>query len=313
MFLFICMTNLQLLIAKAIIEKERLDNVELLFIGDAGNIKNVCYLNKIKPLCQHVSLEANAKKTSTFKTLKRTLYAKKIMMSYKKKYDVVFFANFHVPLIHHILSMVSFNELRTFDDGTNNINKKSVMYRDSSVSFTSKHFRRLMGRKYHKEDILKLDRIHYTLFPEKPNIIEKKEAITLICYNSENSGTNTVKKVLLGTVYSDAIDNKHGVVSLIQKVQSFIDARKIDYYIPHPRELLYQFNNVENINSELIAEDIILGFLMQGFRLELYGFNTTAQINLSNISFIENYNLKSPLLKECFNHHLGFNFSDVEL
>ena len=37
MFLFICMTNLQLLIAKAIIEKERLNNVDLLFIGDAGN------------------------------------------------------------------------------------------------------------------------------------------------------------------------------------------------------------------------------------------------------------------------------------
>ncbi|HAU4369646.1 TPA: UDP-glucose--glucosyl LPS a 1, 2-glucosyltransferase, partial [Citrobacter amalonaticus] len=160
MFLFICMTNLQLLIAKAIIEKERLNNVDLLFIGDAGNGKNVCYLNKIKPLCQHVSLEANVKKTSTFKTLKRTLYAKKIMMSYKKKYDVVFFANFHVPLIHHILSVISFDEIRTFDDGTNNINKKSVMYQDSSVPFSSKCFRRLMGRKYHKEDILKLDRVH---------------------------------------------------------------------------------------------------------------------------------------------------------
>ncbi|MFV9298185.1 hypothetical protein, partial [Citrobacter amalonaticus] len=35
--------------------------------------------------------------------------------------------------------------------------------------------------------------------------------------------------------------------------------------------------------------------------------------SLSNISFIENYNLKSPLLKECFNHHLGFSFNDVEL
>lgn len=313
MFLFICMTNLQLLIAKAIIEKERLNNVDLLFIGDAGNGKNVCYLNKIKPLCQHVSLEANVKKTSTFKTLKRTLYAKKIMMSYKKKYDVVFFANFHVPLIHHILSVISFDEIRTFDDGTNNINKKSVMYQDSSVPFSSKCFRRLMGRKYHKEDILKLDRVHYILFPEKPNIIEKKEAITLICYNSVASGTSITKKILLGTVYSDAIDKKHEVLSLIQKVQCFIDDRKIDYYIPHPRELSYQFDNVENINSELIAEDIILEFLKQGLRLELYGFNTTAQINLSNISVIENYNLKSPLLKECFNHHLGFSFNDVEL
>ncbi|AST77681.1 TPA: UDP-glucose--glucosyl LPS a 1, 2-glucosyltransferase [Citrobacter farmeri] len=313
MFLFICMTNLQLLIAKAIIEKEGLNNVELLFIGDAGNGKNLCYLNKIKPFCQHVSIEGNAKKTSILKTLKRTLYAKKIMMSYNKRYDIVFFANFHVPLIHHILSVISFNEIRTFDDGTNNINKESVMYLDSTVSFTAKHFRKLMGRKYHKEDVLNLDKIHYTLFPEKSNIIEKKETITLICYNSENSGTGVVKKILLGTVYSDAIDKKNEVVSLIHKVQSFIDTRKIDYYIPHPREMSHRFDNVENINSELIAEDIILLFLKQGLRLELYGFNTTTQINLSNISSIENYNLKSPLLKQCFNHHLGFDFNDVEL
>lgn len=45
MFLFICMTNLQLLIAKAIIEKEQLNNVDLLFIGDVGNEKK-CLLFK---------------------------------------------------------------------------------------------------------------------------------------------------------------------------------------------------------------------------------------------------------------------------
>lgn len=313
MFLFICMTNLQLLIAKAIIEKERLNNVDLLFIGDVKNGKNIYYINKIKPLCQHVSLEACAKKTSICKTLKRTLYAKKIMTPYKKKYDVVFFANFHVPLIHHILSVISFNEIRTFDDGTNNINKKSMMYQDSPVKPLSKNIRRLLGRKYHKKDILKFDKKHYTLFPGKSNIIERTEAIKLIDYNSETSGSHVVKRVLLGTVYSDAINKNNKVDELIQKIQNFINSRKIDIYIPHPRELSYKFDNVENINSQLIAEDILLNLLQQGFRLELYGFNTTVQINLENIACVENYNIKSSLLKECFNHHLGFDFNNIEL
>lgn len=47
MFLFICMTNLQLLIARSIIEKERLKKVDVLFIGDVDNVKNQYYLKKI--------------------------------------------------------------------------------------------------------------------------------------------------------------------------------------------------------------------------------------------------------------------------
>ncbi|EDN2226348.1 UDP-glucose--glucosyl LPS a 1, 2-glucosyltransferase, partial [Salmonella enterica] len=43
MFLFICMTNLQLLIARSIIEKERLKKVDVLFIGDVDNVKNQYY------------------------------------------------------------------------------------------------------------------------------------------------------------------------------------------------------------------------------------------------------------------------------
>lgn len=46
MFLFICMTNLQLLIARSIIEKEQLKKVDVLFIGDVNNVKNQYYLKK---------------------------------------------------------------------------------------------------------------------------------------------------------------------------------------------------------------------------------------------------------------------------
>lgn len=46
MFLFICMTNLQLLIARSIIEKEQLNKVDVLFIGDVDNVKNQYYLKK---------------------------------------------------------------------------------------------------------------------------------------------------------------------------------------------------------------------------------------------------------------------------
>lgn len=55
MFLFICMTNLQLLIARSIIEKEQLKSVDVLFIGDVDNVKNQYYLKNptIMPVLKH--------------------------------------------------------------------------------------------------------------------------------------------------------------------------------------------------------------------------------------------------------------------
>lgn len=77
MFLFICMTNLQLLIARSIIEKEQLKSVDVLFIGDVDNVKNQYYLKKIQPLCRYSSIVSQVSKFSAFKTIHRTRYAKK--------------------------------------------------------------------------------------------------------------------------------------------------------------------------------------------------------------------------------------------
>ncbi|WP_255300695.1 glycosyltransferase family 52 [Escherichia fergusonii] len=307
------MTNLQLLIAKAIIEKEQLQNVDLLFIGDDCNKKNLFYLNKLRTHFRKISIRAPASKTSTFKTLNRTRYAKKIIETYSDNYRIVFFANFHAPLIHHILSHLKFRDIKTFDDGTNNINKKSVMYDNKPIKITSKLLRRIMGRKYHKEDILKLIKKHYSLFPNKSNIIDNTEYIALYKTNNNFLPNGETKKVLLGTVYSDAIKKGVDKQAFLRKIQEFIDFNKIDIYIPHPRESVHTFKNILTIDSVLIAEDILINYLEKGYFLKLYGFNTTVQFNLSNITAVENYNIKSSLLKDSFNNYLGFDFKLVEL
>lgn len=230
MFLFICMTNLHLLIARSIIEKEQLKSVDVLFIGDVDNVKNQYYLKKIQPLCRHSSLVSQVSKFSAFKTIHRTRYAKKIMESYAREYHTVFFANFHVPLIHHILSCIAFSEIKTFDDGTNNINQKGIMYKNKNVSATSKLIRKLVGRKYHKDEILKLDAKHYTLFPNRTNIIKNTEGIILVHHNALSDTNNDFKKVLLGTVYTDALKNKEDESVFLQHLQMFIKKEAVDIY-----------------------------------------------------------------------------------
>ncbi|HAB3715018.1 TPA_asm: UDP-glucose--glucosyl LPS a 1, 2-glucosyltransferase, partial [Salmonella enterica subsp. diarizonae] len=176
-----------------------------------------------------------------------------------------------------------------------------------------KLIRKLMGRKYHKDEILKLDAKHYTLFPNRTNIIKKTEGIILVHHNGLPDTNNGFKKVLLGTVYTDALKNKEDESIFLEHIQRFIKEEAVDIYIPHPRYDSHHFNGVLNVNSEMIAEDIILEYLEQGMALEIYGFNSTVQYNLNNISAIKNYKITSHFLKDSFNHGLGFDFNQVSV
>ncbi|EJP0160498.1 UDP-glucose--glucosyl LPS a 1, 2-glucosyltransferase, partial [Salmonella enterica subsp. enterica serovar Liverpool] len=168
-------------------------------------------------------------------------------------------------------------------------------------------------RKYHKDEILKLDAKHYTLFPNRTNIIKNTEGIILVHHNALPDTNNGFKKILLGTVYTDALKNKEDESVFLQHHQMFIKKEAVDIYIPHPRYDSHQFNDVLNVKSELIAEDIILEYLDKGMLLEIYGFNSTVQYNLNNISAIKNYKITSPFLKDSFNHGLGFDFNQVSV
>ncbi|EIV4894386.1 UDP-glucose--glucosyl LPS a 1, 2-glucosyltransferase, partial [Salmonella enterica] len=159
----------------------------------------------------------------------------------------------------------------------------------------------------------KLDAKHYTLFPNRTNIIKKTEGIILVHHNALPDTNNGFKKVLLGTVYTDALKNKEDESIFLEHIQRFIKEEAVDIYIPHPRYDSHHFNGVLNVNSEMIAEDIILEYLEQGMALEIYGFNSTVQYNLNNISAIKNYKITSHFLKDSFNHGLGFDFNQVSV
>ncbi|EJG5422629.1 UDP-glucose--glucosyl LPS a 1, 2-glucosyltransferase, partial [Salmonella enterica] len=139
------------------------------------------------------------------------------------------------------------------------------------------------------------------------------EGIILVHHNGLPDTNNGFKKVLLGTVYTDALKNKEDESVFLEHIQRFIKEEAVDIYIPHPRYDSHQFNGVLNVNSEMIAEDIILEYLEQGMALEIYGFNSTVQYNLNNISAIKNYKITSHFLKDSFNHGLGFDFNQVSV
>ncbi|EEN8474064.1 UDP-glucose--glucosyl LPS a 1, 2-glucosyltransferase, partial [Salmonella enterica] len=150
-------------------------------------------------------------------------------------------------------------------------------------------------------------------FPNRTNIIKKTEGIILVHHNALPDTNNGFKKVLLGTVYTDALKNKEDESIFLEHIQRFIKEEAVDIYIPHPRYDSHHFNGVLNVNSEMIAEDIILEYLEQGMALEIYGFNSTVQYNLNNISAIKNYKITSHFLKDSFNHGLGFDFNQVSV
>lgn len=311
------MTNLQMLIAKTIIEVEQLTDVDVIFIGDIDNNKTRNYLATLKTLSNICNSYKFPEKQRGLKTLKRTIFVHDLLKNYKKHYTYIYLANFHVSIIHHILSRLDFDNIHTFDDGTNNFNKKSVMYTMKPTPFIKSILHRISGRIFHWEDVLDLTSKHYTIFKNKSNIIPETNYIDLSLINSCNgestSSESGTLNIFAGTVYSDAVSSKVPKSELIDALARFITNYKIDVYIPHPRDEVRYFENVNTLITDKVAEEEILSLIQKGYSINLYGFSSTVQFNLSSLPQVKNFALNSPILKPAFNEVLDVDFITVEI
>ncbi len=307
MNLFICMTNLQMIIARRIIEEENIKNAMFIYFGDIKNKKSQHYIEQLSHFASNrVALE-DPRLNGWFKTIRKTLIAKKIINKLGvHHFSTVYLANIKKSSIHHILSQITYDNLITFDDGIGNLNKQSSIYRIESPTKWERISHSIMGRSIHASDIMREIKTHYTIFENKDNLISNTKYINLasnwtLLRNEEKSNTKKVIKILLGTVYQQEARSKADTQKLINAVYAFIDEYKIDIYIPHPRDEKKYFPGVKTISSNRIAEEEILELLKVGNSIELYGFANTTQFNLSSIKNIKNYALQSPYLKDSHN------------
>lgn len=299
--LIVCVTPLQILIAEKIMDIHPGSYTAIIIHYDR-NEKYEYYINRIKSKSKYFiscHISGNSKVSRFFEMIRFRFKVNKIN---ERKYEYCFVASIENPFVLSILSSTVFEDIRTFDDGTANINLDSIYYRDLGISRVEQCIRRFLSINLTRDDIKKMSSLHYTLFPNLTNIIPNRESINLI----DNIGNEMKSPIGLDLVVDKAIDIFIGqpLYSIDKQfnnkfIESIIDKYNIKYYYPHPRER-FIISGVDYINSKLIFEDFILSLIRdrKDINVRLYTFFSTAALNVLNIPHIQIYSFRNESLYE---------------
>lgn len=285
--LFICSTPLHCLIASAIINKNKLD-------------KKDCYI------FYHTRID-NAKNRDAYENLKRDLGGGVYLISSKffwmRLWNTIiiirsiFYKNVYFAIPDSVFTQMALSrypdiKLSTFDDGTANIYESSRYNKRRGLPLHSLILSYIFGNRYSIERIKRESVEHFTLYDGVPNNMRNEcTHITLFSENEyRHSDFSGNCAVILGTVYKEVYGNfsAERVDSLINKIIRKIDKNTPVYYISHPRENYIPHANFNLISSFKVAEISILNLLEKYQSIDIYGFFSSAQINMSGISYINN-------------------------
>lgn len=281
MNLILCITPLQVLIAKQIIRQSGSPFVGL-YLPYGDNPKHRYYFEQLEQVCEKsVFIELKnqtwGERFATLNQLKTTL---KNLDIWQQPIDSVYLASIDVLFLQYVIAKVKFHHLYTFDDGTANIFPNSTYYQPLPKSLPQKLFKKAIGITYPDiPSILALSDTHFTIFPHEKNIIDTTEPIFLFAKNDEQPSDNvTVKRLLLG----QALDDFIGETAYRDIVAKLVSEFAIDAFCPHPRENLDVSDLVPVIHSDKIIEDYLLDELAHQpqQRFEIYTFISTAVFSL---------------------------------
>lgn len=323
--LFICYTPLQLVITDAIINHLKLnsESVDVIYMAKKSNNTLECLISNFKK--KEFNIELLITKYS-YPLYFPALYSKFIK---ENIYETVFLASIDNPLVQFILSIVSFEKLCTFDDGAANIFLESNYYVQKKYSPLHSLIRKLLPIKYDMNDIKKMSAIHYTIYKGFPNIIEETQFLPVIFDENKKNELNQAPSIeragecnlMVGSIYeNEVIGNKSLVLDILKECENFMSLTGLPcYYIKHPRNTLnYDFKKMKIITDPVIAEIAVKNLLLKYKVVNLYGFMSTAQINLCSLDGV----VSKLFMIDCIDPNFGkyivelnkrFNFEVVKL
>jgi len=308
-----CVTPLQMLIAEHLIKENNKEEFQVVILSYDKNIKYDYYINKLKLICVNL-IHFNVETDSKIQRLKEMLMFKNKINILKNVYFCkVFIASIENPFLLLLLSTIKFGAIYTFDDGTANINKESIYYRNLKIGFIESIIRKILGIKYQRDDIKKTSISHYTLYPSHDNIIPSTIPIQFLntksselLKDSNNANQETISVFLgqplrgINAYFDDAF-----IINIFEKYN-------INYYFPHPRERK-RITELNYIDSPLIFEEYIITLIDQGYKINLFTFFSTAALNVSVLNNVKIYCLKNKFLENKYKeiYHVFRKFNNV--
>lgn len=279
MNLIICYTPLQVLIAEKIIEQHSEELFYAIMVDSVGNEKFRYYASRLASKAT-IFLTVN----ESFKSLRRLKDILSLKFRFHQfNFDKVFVASINDLYIQNIISTIRFNDFFTFDDGTSNIVQNGAFYALEKKNIKRRIINCLTGNKYDIQKLKALSQLHYTIFPNFPNIIKNCTAInlnTLTETNEVSINKDDSIHILLGQpVYLDQKKN-------IKLAKKAIEKFGIQKYFPHPRED-YIVDGVSYIETPLIFEDYLMQNQDKFYRIYTYFSSSVFQIlNFPNVEVI---------------------------
>lgn len=300
MDLIVCFTPLQLIQCQKLIEEKIIGKCKLIFLT-SNDSKQIRYYYEKFP-CDEKLLYLTHKRFP--------FYALDLKAMFNSvTYNNVFLSNVDSIYCHYILSFIRFSDLFTFDDGTINLVQDSGFYINKRSLFYSLLYKAL-GCKYDLNRTKSEITQHFSIYKDHKNIVDNVRYINLEFVSNEEQVTECrypVANVLIGTVYDSITNDKASLLAQL----NFEFKNKEFYYIPHPMEIDGDFDLGYSIPGYEIAEIKILNLLNTYNKINVYGFNSSVQINVSQNERITNYKLSSEFLKIRFN--LNYSFIEYHL
>lgn len=288
--LFYCKTPLQSLIVNKIISGlSSENNIFVIYFPNNNSQLHLKYFNRIKT-SKKIFLKFDVIK---FSNIMSQLYNFFIMPKiYRSQvFTNIYFASIGDIFLSLLLKRNSNASFNLFDDGTFNLDQKFFNEWINKDSFIQQVIRLIFIGEKPLDSYKKLE-YHYTIFPLALTdwIHCPSKYVNLFpahsLKKSHSSLKNETLRVLIGSFFTN--DQAQWKVRYENVVKKF----KSDIHIAHPGNKYEEFYIREDLKSlfqaslfeNLIAEEIIFKLLKSGYKINLYGFSSTALFNLSRFT-----------------------------
>lgn len=280
--LFFCRTPLQALILSRIVEHIEAD-VFVVYHPTSNSIKHHYYFEKID-INEKYFIPWNPLRSSDTLTGLLTWWRipKKIR---NKKYASLFISSIGSIPFSLFSGKNPEAKIYTYDDGTFNLSGKFFEKWIYAEPFAQRLLKHLIGG-CDNPGVLERSCQHFTIFPGQ-FVVGIKSPIKEInifegLIDRNTSVTARKVRVLLGSCFN--------VNSLQIRYEQIVGSGRFDVFLPHPAEsrsakIATWIRNSDKIlkPDRMIAEDVVAGIVTAGYRPIVYGFNSTALINLARL------------------------------
>lgn len=279
--------------AKRIIETENIDREEcaLFFYSRVKNKKYEHYFDQVSPLFSESIFFYTESGYPGY-----VFEARKVLKGID--YDRLYFGNACVPYVLLALKPGKHKEIVTFDDGVQNVFTGSPFASRYGMSLKKYLGMLAFGNRYSLQKIRNEASRHYTIYPGFKNHLSENPVPLSIFPEIECSDGGAVCSIILGTNFKNAFPNRD-ISEAARVLSDFSTTLDGDvYYLAHPRVTGENIRGCCNVETEKIAEEFVGEMYARYGKINLYGFCSSAQLNLAHLPNVYNYFFSIPLFDD---------------